>query len=48
MQDHCFPPSSRVHQFITPRHISTVAGQSRVSMLTRRVTAASPLRHHYG
>src|SRR5271155_4896981 len=42
MQDHCSPPSSLVHRFITPPHISTAVDQGRVS--TR--LAASPLRHH--
>jgi hypothetical protein len=42
--DRCSPPSSVVHQFITPPHISTMAGQSRVSTLTGCATVASPLR----
>jgi hypothetical protein len=44
MQDHYYSPSSLVHQFITPPHVSTVVGHGRVSTLTGCVTATSPLR----
>ena len=39
-------PLSFVHQSITPP-VSTVVDQGRVTTLTGRVTAASPLHHHY-
>jgi hypothetical protein len=41
VQDGCFPPLTLVHRFITPPHVSTVANQSRITILTRCVTTAS-------